>query len=140
MATTKISSQLNAMRRASTLASSVLSRTLATAHGGVGVGVGVATSTAVHHNQRLLQVALYGSSSSSGGSYTRWWSKSPARVLSLGVAGALISVAAAQEVHAKEPPPPELVPKDVVLYQYEACPFCNKVKGMDLPSTLIFLK
>lgn len=125
------------MRRAPTLASSVLSRTLATAHGGVGVGVSVsvsvATSTAVHHKQRLLQVALYRSSSSSGGSYTRWWSKSPARVLSLGVAGALISAAAAaQEVHAKEPPPPELVPKDVVLYQYEACPFCNKVKGTDL--------
>ncbi|KAM4106548.1 hypothetical protein ACB094_04G072300 [Castanea mollissima] len=129
------------MRRASTLASSVLSRTLATAHGGVGVGIGVATSIAVHHNQRLLQVALYGSSSSSGGSYTRWWSKSPARVLSLGVAGALISVAAAQEVHAKEPPPPELVPKDVVLYQYEACPFCNKVKAFldyyDIPYKVV---
>ncbi|KAF3966016.1 hypothetical protein ACB098_04G068100 [Castanea mollissima] len=131
------------MRRASTLASSVLSRTLATAHGGVGagIGIGVATSIAVHHNQRLLQVALYGSSSSSGGSYTRWWSKSPARVLSLGVAGALISVAAAQEVHAKEPPPPELVPKDVVLYQYEACPFCNKVKAFldyyDIPYKVV---
>lgn len=45
----------------------------------------------------------------------------------------MISVAAAatlsQEVYAKEPPPPEVVPKEVVLYQYEACPFCNKVKG-----------
>lgn len=26
-------------------------------------------------------------------------------------------------------PRPSFVPKDVVLYQYEACPFCNKVKG-----------
>jgi microsomal prostaglandin-E synthase 2 len=113
------------MRRASTLASSLLSRTLATSHGGAAV------SYAVNHH-RLLQVALYGSSSSTGSSYTRWWRGSPARALSLGVAGALVSVAAVQEVHAKEPPPSELVPKEVVLYQYEACPFCNKVKGENL--------
>ncbi|XP_038886379.1 prostaglandin E synthase 2-like [Benincasa hispida] len=30
---------------------------------------------------------------------------------------------------ANDLPPPSLVPKDVVLYQYEACPFCNKVKA-----------
>jgi hypothetical protein len=30
---------------------------------------------------------------------------------------------------AKEMPRADLIPKDVVLYQYEACPFCNKVKG-----------
>jgi len=51
-----------------------------------------------------------------------------------GVTGTMFfSVAAsslAQEVQAKEAPPVEkLMPKDVVLYQYEACPFCNKVKG-----------
>ncbi|CAK7346153.1 unnamed protein product [Dovyalis caffra] len=51
-----------------------------------------------------------------------------------GVAGTMFfSVAAsslAQEVQAKEAPPAEkLMPKDVVLYQYEACPFCNKVKA-----------
>ncbi|KAF9683166.1 hypothetical protein SADUNF_Sadunf05G0184200 [Salix dunnii] len=50
-----------------------------------------------------------------------------------GVTGTVFfSVAAsslAQEVQAKESPPVEkLMPKDVVLYQYEACPFCNKVK------------
>ncbi|XP_064962362.1 uncharacterized protein LOC135611039 isoform X1 [Musa acuminata AAA Group] len=28
-----------------------------------------------------------------------------------------------------EPPSPELIPKDAVPYQYEACPLCNKVKG-----------
>ncbi|KAK2664531.1 hypothetical protein Ddye_003105 [Dipteronia dyeriana] len=54
--------------------------------------------------------------------------------LSSGVAGALASVAAVaslsyQEVHAKEPLPADLAPKEVVLYQYEACPFCNKVKA-----------
>ncbi|KAL9358161.1 hypothetical protein Peur_051414 [Populus x canadensis] len=51
-----------------------------------------------------------------------------------GVTGTMFfSVAAsslAQEVQAKEAPPVEkLMPKDVVLYQYEACPFCNKVKA-----------
>ncbi|GMY23972.1 prostaglandin E synthase 2-like isoform X1 [Fagus crenata] len=122
------------MRRASTLASSLLSRTLATAH------EGAAVSSAVNHH-RLLQVALYGSSSSTGSSYTRWWRGSPARALSLGVAGALVSAAAVQEVHAKEPPPSELVPKEVVLYQYEACPFCNKVKAFldyyDIPYKVV---
>ncbi|CAI0435583.1 unnamed protein product [Linum tenue] len=49
-----------------------------------------------------------------------------------GVVGTMFfSVAAssmAQEVHAKELP--KFLPKEVVLYQYEACPFCNKVKAM----------
>ncbi|XP_031283234.1 prostaglandin E synthase 2 [Pistacia vera] len=51
------------------------------------------------------------------------------------VAGAVagFSVAASslgQDVHAKEPPRSQnFLPKDVVLYQYEACPFCNKVKA-----------
>lgn len=51
-----------------------------------------------------------------------------------GVTGTMFfSVAAsslAQEAQAKEAPLVEkLMPKDVVLYQYEACPFCNKVKA-----------
>ena len=33
---------------------------------------------------------------------------------------------------AKEMPRADLIPKEVVLYQYEACPFCNKVKGESL--------
>lgn len=49
----------------------------------------------------------------------------PFAAASLGFAGALLS----QEVLAKEPPPPEALPREVVLYQFEACPFCNKVKG-----------
>ncbi|KAF7834538.1 prostaglandin E synthase 2-like [Senna tora] len=122
------------MRRASSLASSVLSRTIATAHGGV------AASSAVQH--RLLQAALYGSSSGNSHYRRRWFSsllgsfsESSAHGASLGVAGALITVVAAatfsQEVYAKEPLPSEVLPKDVVLYQYEACPFCNKVKVGD---------
>ncbi|KAF9671305.1 hypothetical protein SADUNF_Sadunf12G0033600 [Salix dunnii] len=111
------------MRRASTLASSVLSRTLtSTLH------EGGALSTIKH---RFLLASLYSTTSSTGSSHSR-------RIFnpfssSLGVAGALLSAAAAaslsQDVLAKEPPRAELVPKEVVLYQYEACPFCNKVKA-----------
>ncbi|EOA13729.1 hypothetical protein CARUB_v10026807mg [Capsella rubella] len=50
-----------------------------------------------------------------------------------GVAGIVFFSAAAasslgQEVHAKEMAQ-KFNPKEVVLYQYEACPFCNKVKA-----------
>eukprot|EP00252_Welwitschia_mirabilis_P013374 TRINITY_DN29455_c0_g1_i1.p1 TRINITY_DN29455_c0_g1~~TRINITY_DN29455_c0_g1_i1.p1 ORF type:complete len:335 (-),score=61.71 TRINITY_DN29455_c0_g1_i1:477-1481(-) len=42
---------------------------------------------------------------------------------------------------AKERPPSDLIPKEIVLYQYEACPFCNKVKAFldyhDLPYKII---
>jgi hypothetical protein len=53
-----------------------------------------------------------------------------------GVAGAVsfsltfATVAAAEaNAKAKERPPPDLLPQSVVLYQYQACPFCNKVRG-----------
>ncbi|KAJ8771901.1 hypothetical protein K2173_027078 [Erythroxylum novogranatense] len=114
------------MRRASTLAYSVLSRTLAANLDGRAT-----TSSVVAFNHRPLLSALFSTDSSHGRSYGT--SRLSAQTASLGVAGAFISVAAAaflsQEVYAKEPPPAELVPKDVVLYQYEACPFCNKVKA-----------
>uniref|UniRef100_U5FLG4 GST N-terminal domain-containing protein n=1 Tax=Populus trichocarpa TaxID=3694 RepID=U5FLG4_POPTR len=116
------------MRRASTLASSVLSRTLSsTLHD----CSGLSTTSAATINHRFLHAALFSTTTSTGSSSTR-------RIFNpfstyLGVAGALVSAAAAaslsQEVLAKEPPPAELVPKEVVLYQYEACPFCNKVKA-----------
>ncbi|GMH01072.1 hypothetical protein Nepgr_002911 [Nepenthes gracilis] len=118
------------MRRVSTLASPTLFRALATGRFEVVTG---GTTLGVQH--RLLQGALYGSAT--GCAVRRQWfrflSGSWGRAASLGVAGALISLAGAsvisEDVYAKEPPPPELVPKDVVLYQYEACPFCNKVKA-----------
>lgn len=120
------------MRRASTLASfPILSRSIATLHGG-------ATVTSASASPGLLQVALY--STTSAGSHLRrpWFESFSCRKLAIGVAGTLASVAIAtsltQEVYAKEPPPAELVPKEVVLYQYEACPFCNKVKGKMLSS------
>ncbi|CAK7349584.1 unnamed protein product [Dovyalis caffra] len=116
------------MRRASTLASSVLSRTLtSTLH----EGGGLSTTTAATINHRFLHAALYNTTSGTGSSNPRRISNPFSA--SLSVAGALVSAAAAaslsQEVLAKEPPPAELVPKEVVLYQYEACPFCNKVKA-----------
>ncbi|KAM7517288.1 hypothetical protein LguiA_006871 [Lonicera macranthoides] len=48
----------------------------------------------------------------------------------------------AEEVQATEPPHyTKFLPKDVVLYQYEACPFCNKVKAFldyyDIPYKIV---
>ncbi|KAF5734564.1 prostaglandin E synthase 2-like [Tripterygium wilfordii] len=128
------------MRRASTLASSILSRTLSTVSNGAFV-----PNSAVEH--RLIQVALY-CNSSRGTSHAppgRWSSPFSGRAVSIGFAGALASIATvtsmSQEVYAKEPPPRELMPKEVVLYQYEACPFCNKVKAFldyyDIPYKVV---
>ncbi|KAK3228290.1 hypothetical protein Dsin_008152 [Dipteronia sinensis] len=113
------------MRRASILTSSVLSRTVA------------AASSTVHY--RLLTTTTPTANSNAG----RFWSSTAS---ARAVAGALASIAAFaslsyQEVHAKEPLPADLVPKEVVLYQYEACPFCNKVKAFldyyDIPYKVI---
>ncbi|GAY49507.1 hypothetical protein CUMW_119650 [Citrus unshiu] len=116
------------MRRSTTVTSLILSsRTLATAT----------------INHRLL--------TTNSTSYSRWrcfstGSAAAAATASLGVAGALASAAAiaslsAQSVYAKEPLPTDLVPKEVVLYQYEACPFCNKVKAFldyyDIPYKVV---
>lgn len=64
---------------------------------------------------------------------SRRWLFPPAfssRTVPAGLAGALsFSMTLVTLAEAKEPPSPERIPKDVVLYQYEACPFCNKVKG-----------
>ncbi|KAF5734030.1 prostaglandin E synthase 2-like [Tripterygium wilfordii] len=127
------------MRKASTLASSILSRTLATVSNGAFV-----PNSAVQH--RLIQVALY-CNSSGGSSHApgRWSSTLSGRAASVGFAGALASIATvasmSQEVYAKEPPCQELMPKEVVLYQYEACPFCNKVKAFldyyDIPYKVV---
>ncbi|KAI3745812.1 hypothetical protein L6452_08223 [Arctium lappa] len=50
---------------------------------------------------------------------------------------------AARELHEKDLPQPNrnYVPNDVVLYQYQACPFCNKVKAFleyyDIPYKIV---
>ncbi|XP_009772831.1 uncharacterized protein [Nicotiana sylvestris] len=80
---------------------------------------------------RTSTVARYSASSSKSSVRSNWYQ--PTRTAAHAVAGSvLFSVAATtltEEVHAKEAVPPELRPKDIVLYQYEACPFCNKVKA-----------
>lgn len=128
------------IRRASTLY-----RTLPTFR-----GISSASTTA-GANHRFMQVAFYASNSTGGFCHSRrvGWHPSfsfggSARTLSIGVAGAVVSFAAGmalsqEEVYAKEMPPPELVPKEVVLYQYEACPFCNKVKGALIALLLLLL-
>ncbi|XP_024990332.1 prostaglandin E synthase 2-like isoform X3 [Cynara cardunculus var. scolymus] len=123
------------MRRASTLAaaSTSLSRAI------------LASSEQHHHRyNRLFQAtSLYatnaGSSrrwvSTSMGSMSPGGSSGAAKVfLSLGCLAATVAAGASsllveEEAYAKEPVSSDLVPKEVVLYQYESCPFCNKVKA-----------
>lgn len=118
------------MRRAcSGFASSTLSRVL--------VSGGYDGYAAAVIQPRLLQNAIYGTTTARFFSSARsppppWFSSCTG--YNYGLAGALFAVAGAasffqEETYAKELTPPELVPKEVVLYQYEACPFCNKVKA-----------
>ena len=55
----------------------------------------------------------------------RWMAAAGA--FSLSFAASTMSVA-----YGKERVADKFAPKDVVLYQYDACPFCNKVKGKRL--------
>ncbi|NP_001130206.1 uncharacterized LOC100191300 [Zea mays] len=68
------------------------------------------------------------------------------RVMPAGVAGAVsfsltFATVAAAEAKAKERPQPDLLPQNVVLYQYQACPFCNKVRAFldyhDIPYKVV---
>lgn len=123
------------MRRVSTLAaaSTSLSRAI------------LASSEHHHEYNKLFQAASFYAANT--GSSRRWFSSSvgstspggysstAAKVfLSLGCVAASVAAGASslfveEEAYAKEPISPDLVPKEVVLYQYESCPFCNKVKG-----------
>uniref|UniRef100_A0ACD5VI08 Uncharacterized protein n=1 Tax=Avena sativa TaxID=4498 RepID=A0ACD5VI08_AVESA len=60
------------------------------------------------------------------------------RALQRWIAGAVsfsltFTMAAAAEVRAKERLPTDLLPQNVMLYQYQAFPFCNKVRAVLLP-------
>ncbi|KAF6163908.1 hypothetical protein GIB67_024763 [Kingdonia uniflora] len=137
------------MRRSQSLATYLLRG------GSVPAAIDGCAGSSVTLNQQqhsLRQVALY-SSSSSGNSRFPWWFSPKTSLpysgyhsgstISSGFAGAVsFSVAAASSsVYAKEPPSSELIPKDVILYQYEACPFCNKVKAFldyyDIPYKIV---
>ncbi|KAF7006207.1 hypothetical protein CFC21_021265 [Triticum aestivum] len=63
-----------------------------------------------------------------------------------GIAGAVsfsltFATVAVAEVQAKERLPTDLLPRNVVLYQYQACPFCNKVRAFldyhDIPYKVV---
>uniref|UniRef100_A0A0V0HY97 Prostaglandin E synthase 2 n=1 Tax=Solanum chacoense TaxID=4108 RepID=A0A0V0HY97_SOLCH len=99
---------------------------------------------------RMSTAAQFSTSSNKSSARSNWLFNNlltdlSARTAAHAVAGTMLfSVAATtltEEVHAKEAVPPELRPKDLVLYQYEACPFCNKVKAFldyyDLPYKII---
>ncbi|KAI9201080.1 hypothetical protein LWI28_017716 [Acer negundo] len=86
--------------------------------------------------RRLVQAGLFSTFSSSNNSQgfaqsiaDRFRKASPS--VAGGVAGfSAAATSMAQEAHAKEPVQSQkFLPNDVVLYQYEACPFCNKVKA-----------
>ncbi|KAJ9540110.1 hypothetical protein OSB04_026616, partial [Centaurea solstitialis] len=130
------------MRRASTF--SALSRTLL-------------SSSEQQQYTRLFQAASF-SGGINGASSRRWFSTSTGSVsrggaarffLSLGgLAAASVAAGAGassllveEEAYAKELLKPDLIPNDVVLYQYEACPFCNKVKAFldyyDIPYKVV---
>ncbi|XP_058219186.1 uncharacterized protein LOC131329828 [Rhododendron vialii] len=114
-----------------------------------------AALTATPTHDRILHTAPYTTTSSSSPFKSRFlwyhaianpssghWARSAA---ANAVAGTMMfSVAAstlADEVHAKEAPSKNFNPKEVVLYQYEACPFCNKVKAFldyyDIPYKVV---
>lgn len=110
------------MRRVSRIAS--LTRSAAA----VSANNGNVHSGAQH---RLVQTASYGTNSFANKvvvDHLGGFSRSAAN----GVAGIVFFSAAAshavQEVYAKEAIT-NVKFDEVVLYQYEACPFCNKVKG-----------
>lgn len=116
------------MRRVKEL--SVLSRAWGSA-----AAPGSAANNTFH--QRVSQAAKYNTSSYHK---SHWFSNRLSscfiqsnRTVSQCVAGTVFFSAAAssqlQNIQAKEAPP-LFKPKDVVLYQYEACPFCNKIKGI----------
>ncbi|KAL3840198.1 hypothetical protein ACJIZ3_024789 [Penstemon smallii] len=103
----------------------------------VSAGVPSVNGNPIH--SRLFQAALLSTNSNNSSARSHWRSYNritadqSARAAAHAVAGTMLfslaAIALVEEVHAKEPVVPEFRPKDVVLYQYEACPFCNKVKA-----------
>ncbi|XP_076888343.1 uncharacterized protein LOC143538744 [Bidens hawaiensis] len=113
------------MRRASTLAaaSTSLSRTFL-ASSEHNILFQTASSNALT-SRRWFSSSI--GSTSSGGGYS---GAAKAVMMSLGcVAVASASLLKEKEAYAKEPVNLDLIPKEFVLYQYESCPFCNKVKA-----------
>ncbi|XP_057766107.1 uncharacterized protein LOC130986657 [Salvia miltiorrhiza] len=109
--------------------------------------VGGVASADQHH--RLFQAALFSASSYNSSSRSQWFSYNgiagdkASRAATHAVFGTMLFSTAAtsivEEAHAKETV--NFRPKEVVLYQYEACPFCNKVKAFldyyDIPYKIV---
>lgn len=108
---------------------------------------GIGSGTTCH---RLPQLAFYATCSNPN---PQWQSQklvdhfkfvSPSTARSIAGVGGVAryssapAASIAHDTHAKGTPSAEgFMPKDVVLYQYEACPFCNKVKGWSSFSLLV---
>ncbi|CAN0871985.1 Prostaglandin E synthase 2 [Linum grandiflorum] len=101
---------------------------LATLARGMAAG-GSGSSTAVAMPKLLARSAMLSTSSASAPEYrpSRFADNFLLSATSVAAGIVFFSVATSQEAHAKELP--KSIPKDVVLYQYEGCPFCNKVKA-----------
>ncbi|CAI9755821.1 unnamed protein product [Fraxinus pennsylvanica] len=101
----------------------------------------------INNQHRLFQAALFSTNGNNYSARSYWFSYDKVTPQSARKAFAgtmLFSVAAttlAEEVHAKEHVQSKYRPNDVVLYQYEACPFCNKVKAFldyyDIPYKVV---
>ncbi|KAL0314552.1 UNVERIFIED_CONTAM: Prostaglandin E synthase 2 [Sesamum angustifolium] len=95
-------------------------------------------------HQRLLRAALFSTTTNKGSSARSHWF-SCTGIAAQAVAGTILfsvaTTALVEEVHAKEPVQSKFRPNDVTLYQYEACPFCNKVKAFldyyDIPYKVV---
>jgi microsomal prostaglandin-E synthase 2 len=92
---------------------------------------------------RALPHALAGASTAALAAErrSRWWSPPNANTVKsvpIGIAAGAVSFSLSfvTVAEAKERSATDLLPKEVVLYQYQACPFCNKVRGMNLCRSL----
>lgn len=101
---------------------------LGRAIGGRASAAGISGTT----RRRLLQPGVSGLNSASN-SKLQWFPHNVADYFpppTLAVSGTKLLSGLAQGVPAEDQVrPKKFMPNDVVLYQYEACPFCNKVKG-----------
>ncbi|KAK1371076.1 Prostaglandin E synthase 2 [Heracleum sosnowskyi] len=100
-------------------------------------------SAAVFRPRLLLTARLFSSAAapSMSPASSKWLTPSIAVAGGI-IAGAGVATYLEEQVYAKEMPmSPEKMPKEVVLYQYEACPFCNKVKAFmdyyDVPYKIV---
>lgn len=94
-------------------------------------GIGGATRVGGATQQRLVQAAMLSTCSNSN---PLWFGQSSGDRFglskpSVAVGGRMCFSSLAQEEVHSHFSADKFAPNDVVLYQYEACPFCNKVRG-----------